>query len=132
MAQKLILTHLLWYKAFKLTSVNQDLFDGIDDSLKRLGVVHGEVSKNLAVETDVLLRELAHELGISDTVLTGGGVDSLDPKGTEITLLGLAVTVGVSQTFLVSVLGYGPDISSGEEISAGSLEKLLAASPRGY
>ncbi len=132
MAQKLILTHLLWYKAFKLTSVNQDLFDGIDDSLKRLGVVHGEVSENLAVETDVLLRELAHELGISDTVLTGGGVDSLDPKGTEITLLGLAVTVGVSQTFLVSVLGYGPDISSGEEISAGSLENLLAASPRGY
>ena len=132
MAQKLILTHLLWYKAFKLTSVNQDLFDGIDDSLKRLGVVHGEVSKNLAVETDVLLRELAHELGISDTVLTGGGVYSLDPKGTEITLLGLAVTVGVSQTFLVSVLGYGPDISSGEEISAGSLENLLAASPRGY
>ena len=132
MAQKLILTHLLWYKAFKLTSVNQDLFDGIDDSLKRLGVVHGEVSKNLAVETDVLLRELAHELGISDTVLTGGGVDSLDPKGTEITLLGLAVTVGVSQTFLVSVLSYGPDIPSGEEITAGSLENLLAASPRGY
>ena len=132
MAQKLILTHLLWYKAFKLTSVNQDLFDGIDDSLKRLGVVHGEVSENLAVETDVLLRELAHELGISDTVLTGGGVDSLDPKGTEITLLGLAVTVGVSQTFLVSVLRYGPDISSGEEISAGSLKNLLAASPRGY
>ena len=132
MAQKLILTHLLWYKAFKLTSVNQDLFDGIDDSLKRLGVVHGEVSENLAVETDVLLRELTQELGISDTVLTGGGVDSLDPKGTEITLLGLAVTVGVSQTFLVSVLGYGPDISSGEEISAGSLKNLLAASPRGY
>ena len=132
MAQKLILTHLLWYKAFKLTSVNQDLFDGIDDSLKRLGVVHGEVSENLAVETDILLRELTHELGISDTVLTGGGVDSLDPKGTEITLLGLAVTVGVSQTFLVSVLGYGPDISSGEEISAGSLKNLLAASPRGY
>ena len=126
MAQKLILTHLLWYKAFKLTSVNQDLFDGIADSLKRLGVVHGEVSENLAVETDVLLRELTHELGISDTVLTGGGVDSLDPKGTEITLLGLAVTVGVSQTFLVSVLGYGPDISSGEE------KNLLAASPRGY
>ena len=132
MAQKLILTHLLWYKAFKLTSVNQDLFDGIDDSLKRLGVVHGEVSKNLAVETDVLLRELAHELGIGDAVLTGGGVDPLDPEGAEVALLRLAVAIGIGQTFLVSVLSYGPDILSGEEITAGSLKNLLAASPGGY
>ena len=109
-----------------------ELFDGIDDSLKRLGIVHGEVSENLAVETDVLLGELAHELGIGDPILTRGGVDPLDPKGAEVTLLGLAVAVGVSQTFLISVLSYGPDILSGEEISAGSLENLLAASPRGY
>ena len=109
-----------------------DLFDGIDDGLKRLGIIHGEVSENFAVETDVLLRELAHELGISDPILTRGGIDPLDPKGAEIALLGLAVTIGVSQTFLVSVLSYGPDILSGEEISAGSLENLLAASPRGY
>ena len=131
MAQKPILNHLLWYKAFKLTS-DYDLFDGIDDGLKRLGIIHGEVSENFAVETDVLLRELAHELGISDPILTRGGIDPLDPKGAEIALLGLAVTIGVSQTFLVSVLSYGPDILSGEEISAGSLENLLAASPRGY
>ncbi len=113
-------------------TVCQELLDGIDDSLKSLRVVHGEVSKNLAVETDILLRELAHELGIGNTVLTSGGVDSLDPEGAEVALLGLAVTVGVSQTFLVSVLCYGPDILSGEEITAGSLENLLAASPRGY
>ena len=101
----------------------------LDDGFERLGVIHGEVGENLAVETDILLRELAHELGIGDTVLTRGGVDPLDPEGAEIALLGLAVTVGVSQTFLVSVLCYGPDIPSGEEISAGSLENLLAASP---
>ena len=109
-----------------------ELFDGIDDGLKRLGIVHGEVSENLTVETDILLGEFAHELGIGDPVLTRGGIDPLDPKGAEIALLGLAVTIGVSQTFLVSVLSYGPDILSGEEISAGSLENLLAASPRGY
>ena len=108
------------------------LFDGIDDRFERLRVVHGEVGENLAVQTDVLLRELAHELGIGDTVLTGGGVDPLDPEGAEVALLGLAVTVGISQTLLISVLCYGPDIPSGEEISAGSLENLLAASPGGY
>ena len=108
------------------------LLNRIDDSLECLGIVHGEVGENLAVETDILLRELAHELGIGNTVLTGGGVDPLDPKGAEIALLGLAVTVSVSQTFLVSVLRYGPDILSGEEITAGSLKNLLAASPGGY
>ena len=108
------------------------LFYRIDDSLERLRVVHCQVGENLAVETDVLCAELAHELGIGNTVLTSGGVDSLDPEGAEVALLGLAVTIGVSQTFLVSVLSYGPDILSGEEITAGSLENLLAASPRGY
>ena len=106
-----------------------ELFDGIDDGLKRLGIVHGKVGENLTVETDILLGEFAHELGIGDPVLTRGGIDPLDPEGAEVALLGLAVAIGVSQTFLISVLRYGPDVLSGEEISAGSLENLLAASP---
>ena len=108
------------------------LFDRIDDSFKRLRVVHGEVGEDLAVQTDVLLCELAHELGVGNTILTGSCVDPLDPEGAEVALLRLAVAIGIGQTFLVSVLSYGPDILSGEEISAGSLENLLAASPRGY
>ena len=108
------------------------LFDGIDDCLESLRIVHGEVGKDLAVQADVLLCKLAHKLGIGDTVLTGGGVDPLDPEGAEVALLGLAVTVSIGQTLLISVLCYGPDILSGEEISAGSLENLLAASPGGY
>ena len=105
------------------------LFNRIDDCFERLRVVHGEVGENLAVETDVLLSELAHELRVGDAVLTGSGVDSLDPESAEATLLGLAVTVSVGETFLVSVLRYSPDILSGEEITAGSLENLLAAGP---
>lgn len=117
----------MWYVSLKLTL--QTLFYRIDDCFERLWVVHGEVGENLAVETDVLLRELAHELRVRDAVLTRGRVDSLDPEGTESTLLGLTVTVSVSETFLVSVLRYCPDILSGEEITAGSLKNLLAASP---
>ena len=117
----------MWYVSLKLTF--QTLFYRIDDCFERLWVVHSEVGENLAVETDVLLRELAHKLRVRDAVLTGSGVDSLDPEGTEVTLLGLAVTVSVGETFLVSVLRYSPDILSGEEITAGSLKNLLAASP---
>ena len=46
-----------------------------------------------------------------------------------LALLGLAVTVSIGQTFLVGVLGYGPNVLPGEEVTAGSLENLLAASP---
>ena len=109
-----------------------ELFDGIDDGLKRLGIVHGKVGENLTVETDILLGEFAHELGIGDPVLTRGGVDPLDPKGAEVALLGLAVAIGVGETLLVGVLGDCPDILAGQEVTAGSLENLLAASPRGY
>ena len=117
----------MWYISLKLTF--QTLFYRIDDCFERLRVIHSEVGENLTVETDVLLCELAHELRVRDAVLTGSGVDSLDPEGTECTLLGLAVTVSVSETFLVSVLRYSPDILSGEEITAGSFKNLLAASP---
>lgn len=117
----------MWYVSLKLTF--QTLFYRIDDCFERLWIVHSEVSENLTVKTDVLLGELAHKLGVRDAVLTGGGIDSLNPEGTESTLLGLAVTVGVGETFLVSVFRYSPDILSGKEITAGSLKNLLAASP---
>ena len=115
--------------ALKFTFGISKLFDGVDYGLECLGIVHGEVGKDLAVQADVLLCKLAHELGIGNPVLACGGVDPLDPKSAETALLGLAVTVSVSQTLLIGVLCYGPDILSGEEISAGSLENLLAASP---
>ena len=51
--------HLLEVNSFRLT-----LFYRINDSFECLRIVHGEVSENLAVETDVLCVEFAHELRI--------------------------------------------------------------------
>ena len=82
----------------------------LDDSLESLRIIHSEVSKDLTVKTDILLCQLAHELRISDTVLTCGSIDSLDPESAEIALVGLAVTISIGETFLVGVLGYGPDV----------------------
>ena len=99
----------------------------VDNDLECLRVVHSEIGEDLAVQTDVLLAELAHELGVRHSVLAGGSVDTLDPKGAEIALLGPTVTISVGETFLVGVFGYGPNILPGEEVTAGSLENLLAA-----
>ena len=119
---------MLRTRFFQLTT---NLFYRVDDSLESGGIVHREVGEDFAVETDVLLGEAAHELGISEAVLTCGSVDTLDPEGAELSLLGLAVTVSIGETFLVGVLCYRPNVLPGKEITAGSLKNLLAACPRG-
>ena len=114
--------------SFQLTTVRY-LLDGFDNSAERLGVVHGEVGQHFAVETDVLLGQTAHELGIGETILADGGVDTLYPEGTEFTLLGFAVTISVGKSFLVGVLCNCPDILAGQEVAASLAENLLAACP---
>ena len=107
------------------------LVDGFDYSLECLRVVHGEVGEDLAVQADVILGEESHKLGVGHSVLTGGGVDSLNPKSAEIALLSSSVTVGVSKTFFVGVLRDRPNILPAEEVTASSLKNLLAARPGG-
>ena len=114
--------------SFQLTTGNS-LLDGLHNSLKSLRIVHSEVGQHFAVEADVLLGQAAHQLGIAEAVLTGSGIDALDPQGAEFALLGLAVTVGVGETFFVGVLGYCPDVLAGQEVAAGFAENLLAACP---
>ena len=128
--QKTSLTHLFWMNSFGLT-IFKELFYRVDNSLKSLRIVHSKVCKNFTVETDVLLRKATHELGVSESVLTGGGVDTLYPQGAEFALLGLSVTVCIGETFLIGVLCNRPDVLAGEEITAGPAEDLLAACPGG-
>ena len=115
----------------KLLPAHIKLLYGVDDCLECLRIIHGKVCQHFTVETDVLLGKFTHKLRISDTVLTCGGIDSLDPKGAEVALLGPAVTVCVGETLLVGVLRNRPNIPSRQEVSTGSLEDLLAARPGG-
>ena len=49
-------------------------------------------------------------------MLAGSGIDTLDPKRTEVAFLGFTVAVRVTQTFLIGILGYGPDVLPCEEV----------------
>ena len=113
--------------SFQLTATK--LLYRFYDSLKSLRIVHSKVGQDFAVEADVLLGKASHKLGIGETVLAGGSVDTLDPQGTELTLLGPAVAVGVGETFFVGVLGDCPHVLAGQEVAAGSGKNLLAACP---
>lgn len=76
--------------------------------------------------------ESAHKLGVGHTLETGSGVDTLYPEGAEVALLGFAVAVCVLQTFLPSVLGYGPDVAACSEVAAGELQDSFALCARCY
>ena len=97
----------------------------LHDSLESLGIVHSEVSEHLTVDLDTGLAELAHENRVAHSLQTSGSVDTLDPQGTEVTLLITAITIGIGQTLLPCVLCYCPNILAGSEVAAGKLQNSL-------
>ena len=87
------------------------LFNRVHNFLESLGVVHREVSENLAVHLNALCVALTHKFRIGQTVHTSGSVDTLNPQATVVPLLLFAVAVCELQTFLNSVFGNCPDVS---------------------
>ena len=81
-----------------------------NDSLESLWVVNSEVSEHLTVNLDTSLMESTHQCRVAHILQTCSSVDTLNPQCTESTFLITTVTVCVCQTFLPSVLGYGPNI----------------------
>ena len=99
-----------------------------NNSLECGGIVQCKVGEDFAVDFDTCLVDEAHELGVRKILKTGCSVDTLDPQRAEVTLLVLAVTVGIGKTFFPSVLGYGPHVAAATEVSAGKFQNFLAAS----
>ena len=107
------------------------LLHRIHNSLEGCRVIHGEIGEGLAVDLKSFGVDFSHEFGIAHSVFAGAGVDTLDPKGAEVALLGAAVTVSVAEALLDGVTGDGPNISSRSEITFGEFEDFLSAVARG-
>ena len=102
------------------------------DGLECLGVIDSEVSKNLAVDLDATLVQQTHQLRVAQTLEAGSSVDTLDPESAEVALLVTAVTEGVGETLLPSVLGNGPYVLAGTEVTASEFEDALTLCSGGY
>ena len=98
----------------------------VADSLERCGIVHGEVSENLTVDFHTSLVDEAHQLAVGQSFQTCCSVDTLDPEGAEIALFLLAVAVGLGETLLPGVLGYGPHITAAAVVATGEFKDFLA------
>lgn len=91
----------------------------VHNSLESGRVVESEVGKHLTVDFDAGFVNESHELGVRKTLHTGGGVDTLDPKSAEVALFVLTVAVCICETFLPSVLGDGPHVTTATKVTAG-------------
>ena len=98
------------------------------DSLESLGVVDSEVSEHLAVDFDAGLVQQTHQLAIAEALHAGSGIDTLNPKSAEVALLGTTVAVSIGKTLLPSVLGNGPYVLAGTEVTSGQTQNFLSLS----
>ncbi|AII53940.1 hypothetical protein N008_18400 [Hymenobacter sp. APR13] len=64
-------------------------------------------------------------------MLTGTSVDTLDPEGTELTLLNLTVTVSIEQAFLNGVFSNGPNVFATAIIAFCQTHNLFPTVARG-
>ena len=102
------------------------LFNLLHDGLESLRVIHGEIGKHLAVDFDTSLVEGTHQLRIAHTLDAGSCIDTLNPKGAECALLVLAITVCIGETFLVGVLGNGPNVLTCAKVAACKFQDSLS------
>ena len=105
----------------------RDLLHLVDDGLEGLGVVQGEVGKDLAVDFDTRLGEFVHELAVVHAILTHGSVDTDNPQAAEFALLVSSVAISVLLTLFVRVLRHSPHVLSRAELTFGLLQDFLSS-----
>ena len=98
------------------------------NGLESFGVVDSEVSEYLAVDLDTCLVQQTHQLAVAETFHAGGSVDTLNPQCAEVALLGATVAISVGETLLPSVLGNGPHVLAGTEVTSGQTQNFLSLS----
>jgi len=110
----------------------QNLLYGVHHSFEGFGVIHGQVGQYLSVKFYVVFVNLTHEGGIAHAMLTGTGIDSLNPQAAKLTLSLLAIPVSVQPRLLNLVFGYSPHILLTPEVALGKLHHALSSGPGGY
>jgi hypothetical protein len=93
-------------------------------------MVHGQVCQYFTVQFNALLGAFPHEFAIRHAVLTRTCIDSLNPKGSELTLSLLSSGVSIEKSFLYCIFSDGPNILSGTVVPFGHLEDFFSARPR--
>src|SRR5581483_896602 len=90
------------------------------------GIVHRQVSEDLAVEFHPALSQPADELAVAHAVLAASRGNANDPQRTELALLLPPARIGKLQPALNRLLGCAVKLGFGQEIAAGAVKNLFA------
>ena len=84
---------------------------------KSFGVVNRHIGKHLTVKIDIGYLKTVHKTGVGDIVNAGCGVDTSDPKLTEVTLFESSAYVSVLHRLHDSLSCYSVKLGLGAEIA---------------
>src|SRR5436305_15069155 len=92
------------FRVCYLESGSRRLPGAFGKTSKRLGVAHGDVGEDLAVELDARLAQAVHELAVGEAFAARGSVDPRDPQSPQVALavapIQVRVGVGLEQLLL--------------------------------
>src|SRR5690606_3364323 len=97
----------------------------VDQRLEGFRLADGEIGEHLAVDLDPGLAEAVDKSAVGHAELAHGGIDALDPQGTEGALARLAVAIGVLLRLLGRRMGGADRILAPAIIALGGLQDLL-------
>src|SRR5580658_2233347 len=98
-----------------------------DQRRESIGVVHGHVRKDLAVQIDAASLQRVNQLAVGGAVIARGGADALNPERAVIAFAHAAVAIGVAQRAVHRFFRRAVELALGKEKSLGVLQQLFAA-----
>lgn len=104
---------------------SQRCFGFLDNSSKRLLLVHGQIGQNLTIDFDVSLFQTSDQTAVRQTVSAGASVDTGNPQSAESTLTVTTVTICVLTGFDNRLLGYTEYTATSTVVTFGLIENLL-------
>src|SRR5690554_3867662 len=104
---------------------SQGCFGLLNNSGKRLLLVHGQIGQNLTIDFNIRFLQASDQTAVRQTVCTGTSVDTGNPQCAERALTVATVTVGILTSLDNRLLGNAEYTATSAVVTFGLLENLL-------
>jgi hypothetical protein len=104
---------------------SQRRFGFLNNSGKRLLLVHGQIGKNFTINLNIRLLQASNQTAVRQAISTGTRIDTRNPQSAERTLTVTTVTVRVLTSFNNRLLGYTEYTATSTVITFGLTENLF-------
>jgi hypothetical protein len=103
------------------------LFSNVDKRFERFWLVTSHIRENLTVKSDTSFVEAVHETTISQPVCAGTGVDTLYPKGAELTFLKFTADICILTSLLNGLIGNAEGVFTATSVTRSGINYFFVA-----